>query len=99
MKFDSKLEAERWLQLNAEEEAGLIHALERQVKFILVPSQYIDGKCVERECAYIADFRYVKNGKTIVEDTKGVRTPEYIIKRKLMLYVFGIKIHEVRHEH
>lgn len=53
------------------------------------------GKSIERECAYIADFVYAENGKIVVEDTKGVRTPEYIVKRKLMLYLYGIKIKEV----
>ena len=52
---------------------------------------------VERECAYIADFTYIdlKTGNTVVEDTKGVRTADYVIKRKLMLYIHGIRINEV----
>ena len=55
------------------------------------------GKLIERECDYIADFVYtrVSDGKTIVEDTKGMRTTDYIIKRKMMLYFHGIKISEV----
>lgn len=54
------------------------------------------GKVVERECVYIADFVYTVPGQgVIVEDTKGFRTKEYIIKRKLMLYVHGIQIKEV----
>ena len=55
-----------------------------------------DKKCIERECAYMADFVYVdKNGQKVIEDTKGVRTKDYIIKRKLMLFRYGIKIKEV----
>lgn len=58
-----------------------------------------DGiKVVEREVAYIADFVYKdKTGKVIVEDTKsdGTRTKEYIIKRKLMRFMLGIKIVEI----
>lgn len=51
---------------------------------------------LEHPCRYIADFVYVdSDGNTIVEDTKGVRTKEYIIKRKLMLWIHGIRIHEV----
>ena len=51
---------------------------------------------LEHPCRYIADFVYVDSeGNTIVEDTKGYRTPEYIIKRKLMLWVHGIRIHGV----
>lgn len=54
------------------------------------------GKLIERECAYYADFVYsTKGGELVVEDTKGVKTPEYIIKRKLMLYVHNIKIKEM----
>lgn len=55
------------------------------------------GKLLERECSYIADFVYfdLDKYKQVVEDTKGVRTKDYIIKRKLMLYVHGIRIVEV----
>ena len=55
------------------------------------------GTLLERECAYIADFVYIDNetGKKVVEDTKGMRTKDYIIKRKLMLATYGIKINEV----
>lgn len=54
------------------------------------------GKLLERECAYYADFVYsTKGGELVIEDTKGMRTPDYIIKRKLMLYVHGIRIAEV----
>lgn len=54
------------------------------------------GKLLEQECSYIADFVYTdKDGRQVVEDTKGFKTPEYIIKRKLMLYVHGIRIREV----
>ena len=54
-------------------------------------------KLVERKCSYIADFVYIdmKTGQTVVEDTKGFRTKDYIIKRKLMLYIHGIRIKEV----
>lgn len=62
------------------------------------------GRLLEREVAYIADFTYVENlpfadeadtGVLVVEDTKGIRTKDYIIKRKLMLYIHGIRIREV----
>jgi hypothetical protein len=58
--------------------------------------QYKRGKLLERECAYIADFVYIDaDGKIVVEDTKGMRTKDYIIKRKLMLERHGIRIKEV----
>ena len=55
------------------------------------------GKLLERECSYIADFVYfdVDKYKLVVEDTKGMRTKDYIIKRKLMLFRHGIRIVEV----
>jgi hypothetical protein len=93
--FDSAKEARRWSELLLLEKAGAIQNLQRQVKYQLIPSQKIAGKVVERACSYVADFVYVRGGETIVEDTKGVKTPEYIIKRKLMLWVHGIRINEV----
>lgn len=95
--FDSKKEASRWLELDLLERAGEISHLQRQVKYELIPSQKIDGKVVERPCSYIADFVYHELGsnEVVVEDTKGFKTPDYIIKRKLMLYVHGIQIREV----
>lgn len=107
--FDSKKEYRRYRELLLLEKAGQISDLQRQVKFLLIPTQYehfkrfgkngkelTPGKrVVEKECAYYADFVYTENGKDVVEDTKGVRTPDYIIKRKLMLHIHGIRIKEV----
>lgn len=53
------------------------------------------GKVLEKECSYIADFAYIQDGTYVVEDTKGVRTEAYKIKRKLMLERYGIQIREV----
>ena len=108
--FDSKKERDRYVQLCLLEKAGEIYNLRRQVKFLLIPTQaeyyekysektgkrLKDGvRVLERECNYIADFVYEQDGKTIVEDTKGVRTSDYIIKKKLMLYIHKIQIKEV----
>ena len=95
IEFDSQKEARRFRELCLLERAGQITNLQRQVKFELIPSQRIDGKVVERACTYVADFVYMENGKKVVEDTKGFKTKDYIIKRKLMLHVHGIKIHEI----
>lgn len=86
---DSIREANRWCELKLLERAGKITDLQRQVKFELLPKQ--DG---ERAVYYIADFVYVENGREVVEDAKGKRTKEYILKRKMMLYFKGIKIRE-----
>lgn len=95
--FDSKKEANRYSELLLLERAGAIHDLRTQVKYVLIPSQRSKetGKVIERECSYKADFVYTEGGETIVEDVKGFRTKEYIIKRKLMLYVYGIRIREI----
>lgn len=93
--FDSKREAKRFSELLLLLKAGEISNLQRQVKFELVPSQKVNGKVIERPVHYIADFVYQEGDKTIVEDTKGFKTKDYIIKRKLMLYKHGIQIREV----
>lgn len=114
IQFDSKREAQRYQQLKLMVKAGLICNLNRQVKYELIPAQYIDGKCVERAVTYVSDFEYDEMvpaslrvrtvmaddnikiaGRHIVEDVKGVRTKDYIIKRKLMLHKYGIRIHEM----
>ena len=95
MTFDSIKEYRRWVDLSLLERAGKITNLQRQIPFVLIPSQRIDGKVVEWPCKYIADFVYEKDGQKVVEDTKGFKTKDYVIKRKLMLKVFGIRINEV----
>ena len=95
IEFDSQKEARRFREPCLLERAGKITELQQQVKFELIPSQRIDGKVVERPCTYVADFVYMENGKKVVEDTKGFKTKDYIIKRKLMLHVHGIRIQEI----
>ena len=96
-KFDSKKEANRYRELRLLEKAGAIKDLRMQVKFKLIPAQRDEatGKVIERECSYKADFVYSEGDKTVVEDVKGFPTKEYIIKRKLMLWRYGIRIREV----
>lgn len=109
--YDSEKEYRRYRELLLLEKAGAITDLQRQVKFVLIPAQYEtferygkkgqrlkDGKrCIERSVDYYADFVYKENGRQIVEDTKSdpTRTESYIIKRKLMLYIHGIKVKEI----
>lgn len=93
--FDSAREAKRYAELRLLERAGQIFNLQRQVPFVLIPKQVRDGKTIERPVVYKADFVYTENGQEIVEDTKGMRTKEYVIKRKLMLWQYGIQIREV----
>lgn len=87
--FDSVKEFHRWGCLRLLERTGKISDLKRQVSFELIPKQ--DG---ERACSYVADFTYLKDGNLVVEDCKGFKTDVYRIKKKLMLWVHGIKITE-----
>jgi hypothetical protein len=107
--FDSKREADHWVYLCQLMDAGVITELDRQVEFELIPAQFEfdtvgvrggkqKGKCIERKVKYIADFVYRDQlGQRVVEDVKGYtkNDPVYIIKRKLMLYIHGIRIKEV----
>lgn len=93
--FDSTKELERWLELKLLERGKFIKDLQRQVPFELVPKHKREDGKTERAVIYIADFVYTENGKKVVEDVKGYKTKEYIIKRKLMLDRFGITIQEV----
>jgi hypothetical protein len=89
--FYSAKEAAYYITLCRKMKAGEIDAFDRQVKFELVPKQ--DG---ERAVNYFADFVTFKDGKRVeVVDVKGMRLPIYIIKRRLMLHVHGIRILEV----
>ena len=101
--FDSKKEADRYAELKMLERLGVIHSLELQKKYELIPAQKLPIPVVSKSCmkkvekaiTYKADFVYVKDGQTIVEDVKGMRTEVYKIKRKLMLYIHGIQVMEL----
>ena len=111
--FDSVKESKRYIKLLEKQQNGEISALQTQVKYVLIPSQYEtyerygkkgqklkDGRrLLERECCYIADFVYIENGETVVEDVKGYRMAGayalFSCKRKLMLHIHGIKVKEV----
>lgn len=108
--FDSKKEAARYKELKLLEAAGEISNLERQVKFVLIPTQrepdfvgvrggIKKGKVIEKECSYLADFVYIRDGEVVVEDVKGYKNGSayniFKIKRKLMLYLLGIRIQEI----
>lgn len=85
--FPSNLEANRYCQLKLLQRAGKISNLQLQVPFILQESFRKNGKTY-RKTEYIADFVYEENGKTIVEDTKGIKTDVFKIKQKLFEYKY-----------
>jgi hypothetical protein len=89
-KFHSCREAERYMGLKVLLRAGEITDLRTQVPFsIEVNGQHI--------CKYIADFTYrdLISGEFVVEDSKGMVTKEFRLKKKLMLAVLGIDVREV----
>lgn len=85
--FDSAWEAKRYSTLKVMEKSGDIQDLELQVPFVLE----VNGVKV---CTYKADFVYQQEGAKVVEDAKGVKTPEYNLKKKLMKAVYDIDIKE-----
>ena len=107
IEFDSKKEGMRWLLLKDMERTGEITDLQRQVPFELLPAIYrdevvhlktkdkVERRLVQRAVHYVADFVYNKDGKQVVEDTKGLRLPDYILKKKMMLALKGIEISEI----
>lgn len=95
IKFDSRAEGARYLELRSMVASGQIEELRLQVPFVLIPKQRrADGKA-ERECRYLADFVYLAGDRVVVEDVKGMKTPDYVMKRKLMLHVWNISVQEI----
>ncbi len=87
IKFDSKKEARRYSQLKILEKVGDVSELELQPKFDLM----VNGK----KCGfYKADFRYRQDGNIIIEDVKGMKTPVYNLKKRLIKAIYGIDIFE-----
>lgn len=94
-KFPSKKEAQRYDELLILYKAGKISDLRLQPQFTLQES-YItaEGRRI-RAIRYDADFSYWRDGEYIVEDAKGIQTPVYKMKRKMMADKFGIEVKEV----
>lgn len=106
--FDSKKEAERYIQLRAMQKQGDISGLELQKKFILIPTQRgpdiigprggrKPGELIFSEISYTADFVYYdeRSKGFVVEDVKGYRTDVYKLKKAMMYWIHGIEVREV----
>lgn len=105
--FDSKKEGLYYLKLKDMERRGEITDLRLQVPYELLPAIYRDEvvhlktkdkvikKLIQRAVTYVADFVYVQDGKEVVIDAKGMRLPDYILKKKMMLALKGIEVIEV----
>lgn len=108
IKFDSKRERDRYMVLKDAERRGVISELKCQPKFTLIPAQYHEEakqlktkvkmvkKCDFLAITYTGDFQYVKDGKVVVEDVKGMVTPEYKLKEKMMAYFHHIIIRRIK---
>ena len=96
IRFDSLKEARLYRDLKVLEKTGVIRDLQLQVPFELIPTQKDEkGKVIERKVVYKADFTYFAGDTFVVVDAKGVRTKEYILKRKMMLQKYNIRVQEV----
>jgi hypothetical protein len=99
MTFDSKAEANRYLQLLTMQRAGMIGGLRRQVPFVLAPSVKFEGATrATPAIRFVADFVYVDamTGKEVIEDTKGMKTRAYLLKKHLMKALLGLDILETK---
>lgn len=106
--FDSIGEYKRWLVLKDAQRRGEIFNLRRQVKYVLLPTQYrtevvhlktkdkVVKRVAEREVTYTADFVYDKLLDVVVEDYKGYPNDRWPLKKAMMLYFHGIAIREVK---
>ena len=83
--FDSVKESKRYAELSLLQRAGAIVDLRLQPRYLLQESFKCNGKTI-RKIEYVADFQYGYNGKTIIEDVKGMKTPVYLLKKKMFLY-------------
>lgn len=108
IEFDSKKEMYRYIRLKSMQDEGLISDLRMQASFEIIPAVYEEQqvqlktkvktvtKCIQKAVYYLADFVYKdKEGNVIVEDSKGYRTKEYLLKKKMMRAFLGITIKEV----
>lgn len=86
--YDSKKEAKRAMVLEYQEKLGIIKNLKKQVPFELQPSYTNNQGKKIRNIVYIPDFVYEKDGMLYVEDAKGFKTPEYVLKRKIFEYKY-----------
>ena len=96
--FASKLEAKRYTELKLLEKQGIITNLKLQPSYDIIPSFKKNNKTY-RKSTYKADFSYYDNetNKEVVEDTKGFKTPVYMLKKKLFEYQYpNLTITEVR---
>ena len=94
--FDSIKEKNRYIELKLMEMAGLIKYLKLQYEFELQPAFTLKNKKI-RKISYIADFYYFDNklNDYVVEDTKGMRTEVYKMKKKMFQYKYKKEIKEL----
>lgn len=95
IKFQSLREKNYYIKLKMLQNSGKISELKLQVPFVLIETFKLEDKTY-RQTKYVADFVYKdEQGKYHIVDTKGFRTPEYKLKKKLMAWKYGIEIEEI----
>ena len=96
IKFDSQKERNYYIKLKLLEEKGKIKDLKLQVKYELQPKFQIGNKTYQK-ITYKADFSYISidDNKLHVVDVKGFKTKEYLLKKKILAYKYGIEIEEI----
>jgi len=101
-RYASKREARAATELETLERSGQIRDLKEQVRFLLIPAQLdAQGKTIERPCYYTADFTFDewdagrKQWTKVVADAKGYPNDRWPLKRKLMLFVHGVRVREI----
>ncbi len=95
--FDSLKEKNRYLELKASQKSGLIYHLEVHAKFPLHASPLASPNMggAEKISHYEADFVYISfDGRTVVEDCKGMKTAMYRLKKRWFEVEYGIRILE-----
>ena len=102
MEFDSQKEACRYAELKILQDSGIISGLKTQAVYELLPVQKDEnGKVIEHAAKYVADFEYTDEltGEVVVEDVKGYKKGAayniFVLKRKLMLHKYGIRVREI----
>ncbi len=99
LEFDSVAEHDRYLELRVMEKAGVISGLECHPRYEILPRQETpSGRPDFRPVVYTPDFRYVREGRTVVEEVKSEysrQERDYVLRRKLILYTLGIYVEEL----
>lgn len=89
IRFSSQLEARYYQRLKLLQRIGEVTDIKLQEPYILQPAYELPDGTKVREIKYVADFVVsFSDGRKQVVDTKGMRTPIYKLKKKMLLYKY-----------